>query len=464
MGVIVSSQPVDHCPRCGGKVEQDSDTLDTWFSSGLWTWSTLIDPAIASDFSLSFEDLLKQSPDFRKFHPTDVLETAGDILFFWVARMILMTTYAIGQIPFKTVYLHGLVRTREGKKMSKSDPTTCVDPLEIIPVYGADALRLAMIVGQMPGNDFQLYTEKIAGYRNFINKLWNASRFVLLQCEKAKIDPQAVHCQLLTVNLSTADRALLSSLQRVVADVTSGLEHDRLSEVGERLYAFVWDYFCDWYLEIQKGSANPAVLVHALRTIVHLLHPYCPFVTEELWSQIRPEGAGLLIREPWPEVDESLRDSDAEEGMQAIIEAISAIRSIRAEHMIEQGTCVPVFIHSKKFEKTLKAERERIIRMGKLSSLSIDAAPQTHEHAASVFLKDMEVHLPLVGVIDLAKEQARLLAESEHVRKFMHGIEAKMKNKKFLENAPEGVIATERERLLGAKEKLKKIEARLRAF
>ena len=176
-------------PPSGDGWTQDRDTLDTWFSAALWTWSTLMDPALAGDFSLSLEQILAKSPDYAKFHPTQVMETGYDILFFWVARMILMTTYATGRIPFETVYLHGLIRTREGKKMTKSDPETCIDPLEILPKYGADALRLSMIVGQSPGNDSRLYEEKIAGYRNFVNKLWNAARFVLMKCEEAEMDP-----------------------------------------------------------------------------------------------------------------------------------------------------------------------------------------------------------------------------------------------------------------------------------
>ncbi len=195
---------------------QDPDTLDTWFSSGLWTWSTLIDPKFAADSSLTFEDLLTKSPDFQKFHPTTVMETGYDILFFWVARMILMTTYATGQIPFETIYLHGLVRTRDGQKMSKSHPETVIDPLDMIAKYGSDALRLSMIVGQSPGNDFRLYEEKIAGYRNFVNKLWNAARFVLLECEKAGVEVSGLRCQVSGADLSLAARALLSEFQRLV--------------------------------------------------------------------------------------------------------------------------------------------------------------------------------------------------------------------------------------------------------
>ena len=193
------------------------------------------------------------APISKKFHPTQVMETGYDILFFWVARMILMTTYAVGDIPFETVYLHGLIRTREGKKMSKSDPETMIDPLDIIPKYGADALRLSMILGQSPGNDSRLYEEKIAGTGIFVNKLWNASRFVLMQCDEAKIDPKTIAKLPDSSALALPDRAILSRLQSIVEKVTKGLEEYRLSEVGDTLYSFVWDDFCDWYLELSKA-------------------------------------------------------------------------------------------------------------------------------------------------------------------------------------------------------------------
>jgi valyl-tRNA synthetase len=215
--------------------------------------------------------MLARSPDFQKFHPTSVMETGYDIIFFWVARMILMTTYATGQIPFKTVYLHGLIRARDGRKMSKSHPETMIDPLDMIAKYGADALRLSMIVGQSPGNDSRLYEEKIAGYRNFINKLWNASRFVLMQCEEAEECRSEDNGQCFNgqwTNLSLADRAILHATEVLIEDVTKGMEEYRLSETGERLYSFTWDYFCDWYLELSKGTANVAVLVHVLRRLL----------------------------------------------------------------------------------------------------------------------------------------------------------------------------------------------------
>ncbi|MDD4287632.1 MAG: valine--tRNA ligase [Candidatus Peribacteraceae bacterium] len=444
---------------------QDPDTLDTWFSSGLWTWSTLIDHALAADPSLSLEDLLRKSPDFQKFHPTTVMETGYDILFFWVARMILMTTYGTGQIPFRHVYLHGLVRTRDGKKMSKSDPATTIDPLEIIPKYGADALRLSMIVGQSPGNDFRLYDEKIAGYRNFVNKLWNASRFVLLQCEKADIDPKVVNGQQLTVNLSVADRALLSSLQRLIEDVTQGLKEYRLSEAGERVYSFVWDYFCDWYLEFSKGESNPAVLVHALRTIVHLLHPYCPFVTEEIWASITPKGSGLLIREPWPTVEKKLVDREAEEQLQLLIDVISSIRSLCAEYGVAPEAKIPAAVHAVKSGDFLTKHQAHVLRLANVSELSIVSKAPAHRHGVvSTFLKGVDIHLSLEGVVDLTKVKGNMEAERVQLQKFLAGVQAKLSNEQFIARAKPEVVETEKQKLKDAEAKLAKIEERLKAL
>ena len=444
---------------------QDDDTLDTWFSSALWTWSTLVDKEKALDMNLSLEELLAQSPDYQKFHPTHVMETGYDILFFWVARMILMTTYATGHIPFKTVYLHGLIRSRDGRKMSKSHPETMIDPLDIIPKYGADALRLSMIVGQSPGNDSKLYEEKIAGYRNFINKLWNASRFVLMQCEEAKIEPKKVVSGQWSVDsLSLADRAVLCELENLIGDVTKGLEQYRLSEVGERVYAFVWDYFCDWYLELSKGEANIDVLVHVLRTIVQLLHPYCPFVTEEIWGHIKPKDAGMLIREPWPLINDQWQDEEAHTELQRVIDVITAIRSLRADQELDPALEVPVIIHTDHSLELLRSQRTHIQRLAKVGDWTLNAVPEPHKNAVSAFLPGIEIHIPLEGLIDIDKERQKLQKEKANLEGFIKTVNGKLKNAKFVESAPKHVVDTEREKLVTAEEKLKKIEARLKAL
>lgn len=457
----MGNEPLTKHEACGSAVEQDPDTLDTWFSSALWTWSTLVDPALTDDFSLSLQDLLKKSPDFQKFHPTSVMETGYDILFFWVARMILMTTYAVGQIPFHTVYLHGLIRTRDGRKMSKSDPETMIDPLDQIAKYGADALRLSMIVGQSPGADSRLYEEKIAGYRNFVNKLWNASRFILLQCEEQKIDPKTITSLPKRSELSLADRALLHALDVVLTeDVTKALAEYRLSEVGERLYSFLWDYFCDWYLELSKGEANLAVLVHALRKILKLLHPFTPFVTEELWSHVKPADAGMLIKESWPVAKKEHADPEAFAELQRLIDITTAIRKLRADQDVTPGKQITVFVVTKDAD-SLSTQAHHIVRLGKLEKLEIFKDAKGWKNIASVFLDGVEVHLSLEGLIDTEKERANLTKEKAELEKFTSSLAAKLKNKEFVDKAPEKVVTLEREKLAVAEEKLAKVSEKL---
>ncbi|HSX36564.1 MAG TPA: valine--tRNA ligase, partial [Patescibacteria group bacterium] len=259
--------------------EQDPDTLDTWFSSALWTWSTLINPTLAADYSLSLEELLKQSQDFQTYHPTSVMETGWDILFFWVARMILATTYATGQVPFKTVYLHGLVRTEEGKKMSKSNPETIIDPMEVIPEYGTDALRLALVHGMSAGNDQRLGRSKIVANRNFANKLWNIARYTedTVGDGQKREEPKPA---------SAADHWVLSKLQQSTEVVGKHLDNYGFSEAYDELYHFVWDDVADWYIEASKGSPNKPLLAYVLEAVLTLAHPFAPFVTETIWQTL----------------------------------------------------------------------------------------------------------------------------------------------------------------------------------
>ncbi len=450
-------------PPEGDGWEQDSDTLDTWFGVGEWSWSTLVDPKLTADYSLSLKEILARSPDFQRFHPTTVMETGYDILFFWVARMILMTTYATGQVPFKTVYLHGLIRTKDGKKMSKSDPSTMIDPLDIIPKYGADALRLSMIVGQSPGADSRLYDEKIAGYRNFVNKLWNASRFVLMQCDAAKIDPHSIDHLPEVSSLSLADRAMLSREQATITKVTKAITEYRLSEAGETLYSYVWDDYCDWYLELSKGTANPAVLVHTLRRILKLLHPYCPFVTEELWSHVKKTGDETLIKETWPVFKDTYVDEKSEADFFSLVSVITAIRKIRNDQNVELGTEVTVTIRTDHSE-LLESQQEHIRRLAKVGSLTFETKPMTPKNVASAFLPGIEIHVSLEGLFDPAKEKAALTKEKENLEKFVKGIETKLGNKQFVAKAPPAVIDEQKAKLAEAEEKFAKVVERLKAL
>ncbi len=267
--------------------EQDPDTLDTWFSSALWTWSTLIDPELASDYSKSFDELLKHSPDYQAYHPTTVLETGWDILFFWVARMILATTYMTGQVPFKDVYLHGLVRTEHGKKMSKSSPDTIIDPLEMIPEYGTDALRFALVQGMSAGNDQRLGRSKILANRNFANKLWNIARFI------EGVIGDEIDREEATPN-SIADHWILSKLQHSQKKISKDLDQYRFSDAYDTLYHFIWDDLADWYIETSKVVPNKPLLAHLLENVLVIAHPFGPYVTETIWQTLTWEEDSIL--------------------------------------------------------------------------------------------------------------------------------------------------------------------------
>lgn len=310
---------VGDAPKGGGWT-QDTDTLDTWFSSALWTFSTLGWP--------------EKTKDLKFFHPTSVMETAYDIIFFWVARMILMSTYLLGEIPFRTVYLHGLVRDKQGRKLSKSLGNG-IDPLEMSNKYGADAVRLSLVIGTTPGNDQRLDEQKIAGYRNYINKVWNIGRFIALQSEGKTLDqPEAS---------SLADKWILHQLNQLIQLTTSRLERFEFSAAGEAIYDFIWHEFADWYLEITKVEGNVAFARDVFGTALRLLHPFMPFVTETLWSQ-GDYGKDLLVVADWPAADESKVDGKIEEEFNALRDKIIALRKQRLERKIAAGQPLEVRI------------------------------------------------------------------------------------------------------------------------
>lgn len=273
---------------------QDPDTLDTWFSSALWTWSTLVDKDKAADFSLSLEDILKASPDFQAYHPTTIMESGRDIIFFWIARMILATTFMTGQIPFKQVYFHGMMRAEDGKKMSKSRPDSIIDPLDMINTYGTDALRMAIVWGTTPGNDMSWSTSKIEATRNFANKLWNIARYI----EGAVGD---MHPNLAEVKPTTAaDHWMLSKTQHIITATAEHLDNLRFSEAFDGLYHYVWDDLADWYIEASKTDQNPTLLAYVLECVLKMLHPFAPFVTETIWQTLDMTGTDMLMTQPWP--------------------------------------------------------------------------------------------------------------------------------------------------------------------
>lgn len=433
-----------------GKWIRDPDTLDTWFSAALWTFATLGWP--------------KHTEDFKYFHPTAVLETGYDILFFWVARMILASTYALRKdklpenqcIPFKTVYLHGLIRDRYGKKMSKSHPETCIDPLDMIEKYGADALRLSLVIGSSPGNDMSLYEEKIAGYRNFVNKIWNASRFALMNINKEDLNKEFEPAMI----KSFADKWILTELQKLIKNVDADMKNNNYSSAGTGIYDFIWRYYCDWYLEISKGEhKNPAVLIYVLKNILKLIHPFVPFVTETIWSYIDKK---LLINESWPQYDKTLIFTEEAKTMELIHEIISQIRSVRSELKVEPAKKIHAIIYGGKHSAAIENKREVIMRLSRLEFLDIKHHGEKIKKSKSIFVKNIEIYLPLKDLIDPKKEKKRLKEEIETITKSIAGLENKLKNPGFLKNAPKEVIEMDKNRLAGENETLNKLQQQLK--
>ena len=416
--------------------EQDPDTLDTWFSSALWTWSTLIEPELAKNYSLSMKELLERSPDFQKFHPTNIMETGYDILFFWVARMILMTTYMLQDVPFKTVYLHGLIRTRDGKKMSKSEPETVIDPLVSIKEYGADALRIALILGTGPGQDLRLFPEKMESSRRFANKIWNAGRYILMTIpgNTPLTLPQNVNSELA--------KWLLHGLNELIRGTQSGLEAHRLSDVADNLKSFFWGDFCDWYLEMDKKaertSEDNQVLAYAFTTLIKLLHPYVPFVTEALWGQFQqPE---MLAVSEWPQ-PQPYQFSEAHGRIEIIKESISHIRALREKVKIGLDKKVAATLDSAKHAGLFRTHQELIIRLARLSELKIsEKTPEAVSDTLSAYFKDTLASIE-AAALDWKKEietlQKKLKTESVFVEKSRN----KLDNPGFLMQAPVRVVS-----------------------
>lgn len=437
-----------------GKWIRDPDTLDTWFSSALWTFATLGWP--------------KKTQELEYFHPTSIMETGYDILFFWIARMILASTYALrkdnlsekNSIPFKTVYLHGLIRDKHGKKMSKSNPETCIDPLEMIKKYSADALRLSLIIGSTPGNDMRLYEEKIAGYRNFVNKIWNAARFALINVKKEDIRKEFNYGMI----KSFADKWILTKLQKLIQEVSKDMEKYRYSDAGIKIYDFMWGQFCDWYLEISKGEhLNPSVLLYVLRTTLKLLHPFVPFVTEKLWEYVA-ESNTILMGEKWPSHDKNLIFIEEARTMELIHEIINQIRSVRMELKVEPIKKIHTVIYGGKFTKDIELKREVLMRLARLESLEIlEKGPKISE-AKMFFVDNIEVYLPFKDLIDVEKEKKHIQKGIDENENFVKALKSKLKNKGFLANAPREIIQNEKNRLKKTSEAIKKLKEQFRSL
>ena len=454
----VSRDDVCQCPKCGSSnVHQDEDVLDTWFSSGLWPFETMGWP--------------DETPELKKFYPTSTLVTGYDIIFFWVVRMVVMGLEFGKDIPFKTVYIHGLVRDSQGRKMSKSLGNG-IDPLEMIEKYGADSLRFMLITGNTPGNDMRFYNERVESARNFANKLWNASRFMLMNLEG--FDKSFVPS---SEDYTMADRWILSRFAKTAQGVTENLEKYELGEAGRLIYEFIWNEFCDWYIELSKArlydreNVKPRqtaqyVLGYVLERTLRLLHPFMPFITEEIWQHIPHEGKSIMVAQ-WPAEDKHIAElmDDASEGsMTTIMETIKTIRALRLE-----VNAAP----SKKSEVVLNFTDESLREVfaaneGYLTVLA-SAEPVTHmaagaekpDNAMAGVVNGVEIYLPLKDLIDVEKETARLNGEMAKLEKEISRLDKKLSNQGFLAKAPADVVAGEKEKLAGYQEKMKAVKERL---
>ncbi len=427
----------ERCSRCGSKnLEQDPDVLDTWFSSGLWPFSTLGWP--------------KKTIDLAYYYPTSVLVTGRDIIFFWVARMIFTGLAFMDEVPFREVFIHGLVLDALGRKMSKSLGNG-VDPIDVIESHGADSLRFMLVTGNTPGNDLRFHFERLDGARNFANKIWNASRFALMNLQD--FEPgEAPERERLTL----ADRWILSRLERASRQCTHFLEHYELGEAARVLYEFIWDELCDWYIELAKprlyGKTSPAdretaqhVLATVLRSALELLHPFMPFITEEIWQRL-PHRGRTIMRAPWPAKRDEMLDPVAEEQMGLVMEVTRGIRHIRSEMNVPPGKQAEAIIVSADagVRGVVEANLAYIEGLANCRAEVKAELAQKPEQAATAVARGAQVFVPLRGLIDIEKEIARLSKELKAVEKDLEKVRSKLGNKNFLDKAPAEVVEKER--------------------
>ena len=454
----VSRTDLETCPHCGSKhIHQDEDVLDTWFSSGLWPFETMGWP--------------EQTEELKQFYPTATLVTGYDIIFFWVARMVMMGLEFGKDIPFRHVFIHGLVRDSQGRKMSKSLGNG-IDPVEVVEKYGADTLRFMLITGNTPGNDMRFYWERVESARNFANKIWNASRYMLMNIEEGfakDFQPEAA-------DFTLADRWILSRYARTVRDVTNNIDKFELGEAARMIYEFIWNEFCDWYIELTKArlydkenarARNTAlwVLSQVLDGTFRLLHPFMPFLTEEIWQKVpHDEAVKSIMISQWPKADSAAIDDEIEASMTAIMETIKSVRNMRAEVGAAPSKKSEVILSFKEEKlQTVFAENEsyldKLAAAEPVTILASDAAKP--ENAMTGVVNGVEIYLPLKGLIDVEKETARLSKELEKLEKEIKRLNGKLNNEGFLKKAPEQVVAGEKAKLADYEEKKKSVEGRI---
>ena len=434
--ITVSREDACKCEKCGStNIERDPDVLDTWFSSALWPFETLGWP--------------EKTEDLQYFYPTDVLVTGYDIIFFWVARMIFSGCEHTGKTPFHTVLIHGLVRDDKGRKMSKSLGNG-IDPLEIIEKYGCDALRMNMVTGNSPGNDMRFYVERCEAMRNFANKLWNASRYVMMNLgeDARNVLPDAA-------KLTIADKWVLSKLNTLIADVTENLEKYELGIAVQKVYDFLWDTYCDWYIELTKARLYSEdaeqkqtalqVLVYVLDQTLRLLHPFMPFITEQIWQSIPHEGDALIVAD-WPVFRDDLMFKTEEAQMESVMNAIRAIRNRRADMNVPPSKKAALYILTTKPEAFAEGEGfiQRLAYADEVTMLSKE--PENIDGMVCCTTADAKLYIPMGQLVDVAKELERIEKELEKAQKNLAGIMGKLNNENFTARAPEAVVAAEREK------------------
>ncbi len=441
----------DGPPNDGRTWRQEEDVLDTWFSSGLWPFSTLGWP--------------DQTEDLARFYPTDLMETAYDILFFWVARMIMMGLWFTDEVPFHTVYLHGIVRDEQGRKMSKTTGNV-VNPIDNIEEYSADALRFTLLTGSTPGNDMNLSEDRIRSNRNFGNKIWQMARFVTSNLEDERLSGVPS-----LADASLPDRWIVSRLHGLIDNVQRLFDSYQYGEAGRQIYEFMWSDYADWYIEISKetlfGEDAAAksrvrhILTYVLETCLRLLHPYMPFLTEEVWQYLPHEGPALIIAR-WPEADLTFLDETAEEDMKALIELIRGIRNVRAEYEVDPARRIKALTHGGSYQALLGAHEDLFARLSRVEEIVyLDTDKAAPDQAASVVVGDTTIYLPLSGLVDLEAEQARLGKELENLDSQLERSRGLLDNPNFVDRAKTEVVERERIKLIDLEARREAIQTRL---
>ena len=452
--VVVAKEMPKVCPKCGcTHFKQDEDTLDTWFSSALWPFSTLGWP--------------DKTEDFDYFYPTDVLVTGYDIIFFWVIRMVFSAIEQTGKVPFHHVLIHGLVRDSQGRKMSKSLGNG-IDPLEIIDQYGADALRLTLITGNAPGNDMRFYMERVEASRNFANKVWNASRFIMMNLEKAEVPGEMPKDQ-----LTAADKWILSKVNTLAKEVTENMDKYELGIAVQKVYDFIWEEFCDWYIEMVKprlyndGDTTKSAALWTLKTVLvnalKLLHPYMPFITEEIFCTLQSEEESIMISK-WPEFIEEWHFAEDEAAVEMIKEAVRGIRNVRTGMNVPPSKKAKVFVvsESENVRNTFENGKVFFATLGSASEVTVQADRSgIDEDTVSAVLPEAVIYMPFAELVDIDKEIERLQKEEQRLTKELARVNGMLSNERFMSKAPESKVAEERAKLEKYSQMMDQVKERL---